>query len=71
MRASIVGPPASHEHERFHCRLPFRGLVRGLGKLRNIAAGVLESDKLATAGQRDRIFELALPTPAANDANPS
>ena len=36
----------------------------------DISGSVLESDKLATAGQRDRIFEFARPTPIANDATP-
>jgi hypothetical protein len=50
--------------------LPFLRLVLCFRKLRNVAARVLKSDKLTTAGQRDRIVELAFPTPAANDANP-
>jgi hypothetical protein len=37
----------------------------------DISGSVLKSDKLATAGQRDRIFEFARPTPIANDATPS
>jgi hypothetical protein len=36
----------------------------------DISGGVLEGDELATARQRNGIFELALPTPFANDANP-
>jgi hypothetical protein len=35
----------------------------GLRQLGDVAAGILESDKLASAGQRDRIFEFALPNP--------
>jgi hypothetical protein len=36
----------------------------------DISGGLLEGDELATARQRNGIFELALPTPFANDANP-
>jgi hypothetical protein len=41
-----------------------------MSPLRDLA-GILESDKLATAGQWGWIFEFALPTPFANDAIPS
>jgi hypothetical protein len=45
-------------------RLPFLDLLFGLRQLLDISGGILESDKLATAGQRDWILEFALPTPA-------
>jgi len=40
------------EDQRFRSRLPFRGLVLSLRKLRDILTGILERDELATAGQR-------------------
>jgi hypothetical protein len=42
--------------------------VLDLRKLRDAAAGILERDELAAARQRDRIVELARPTPIANGA---
>ncbi len=55
----------------FHRRLPFLGLMLGLRQVRDVTAGILEGDKLATARERDGFFKLSLPTPAANDAIPS
>jgi hypothetical protein len=73
MRASIVGPSDDSAtriktstavcHSSICCS--------AFGSFLDISGGVLESDKLATAGQRDRIFEFARPTPIANDATPS
>jgi hypothetical protein len=37
--------------------LPLRGIVLSLRKLRDVVAGILQCDKLATTGQRDRIIE--------------
>jgi hypothetical protein len=57
-----------------HCfdrSLPFIELLFSLGELLDISGGVLEGDELATARQRDRIVELALPAPVANAASPS
>jgi hypothetical protein len=55
-----------HKQQAFHCRLPFRGIMFGLRKLRDVVAGLLERDELAPAGKRDRIVELLRPT--LNDA---
>jgi hypothetical protein len=49
------------QDQRFDCGLPFLDLLLGLRQLLNIFAGVLESDKLAAAGQRYRIFERPVP----------
>jgi hypothetical protein len=63
VRANIVGPPdVATKYQGFHRRLPFLGLVSGPRQLRDVIAGVLESDELATARQRDRIIEWSLPT---------
>jgi hypothetical protein len=51
--------------QRLDRSLPFLELLFGLWQLLDISGGILKSDKLATAGQRDRIFEFALPTPIA------
>jgi hypothetical protein len=53
--SSIIGPSDSGS-------LPLRGLVLGLRKLRDVVAGILERDELATAGQRNRIVKASLPT---------
>jgi hypothetical protein len=80
---SVQGPHDADASE--HCRAiafrdkkqkfdrgpPFLELLFGRRQLLDISAGILEGDKLAAAGQRDRIFEFALPTPIANDANPA
>jgi hypothetical protein len=52
------------QDQRLHGRLPFLGLVLGLRKLRDVPAGILEGDKLATARQRDRFFETPFPLSA-------
>jgi hypothetical protein len=50
------------QDQDFNGSLPFLDLLFGLGELLDISGGILESDKLATAGQRDWIFEMpALP----------
>jgi hypothetical protein len=49
------------QDQGFHCCLPFCSLVLGLRQLRDVVAGVLESDELASAGKRDRIFEKRFP----------
>jgi hypothetical protein len=59
------------QDQRFDRRLPLLELLFGLRQLLDISGRVLKRDKLAAAGERDRIFELALPAPIANDANPS
>jgi hypothetical protein len=41
-----------HKDQGFHGRLPFRGFVLRFRKLRNVGAGILESDDLATARQQ-------------------
>jgi hypothetical protein len=43
------GAAASREHQRFHGRLPFRGLVLGLRQLRDVSAGIPQGDELAAA----------------------
>jgi hypothetical protein len=45
------------QEQRLHRRLPLRRLVLGLLKLRDVFAGILERDELATVGQRDRLVE--------------
>ena len=57
------------QDQRFDRRLPLLELLFGLRQLLDISGRVLKRDKLAAAGERDRIFELALPAPIANDAN--
>ena len=52
-----------NQHQRFHCRLPFRRGGLGFGKLGDVGAGVLQGGELAPAGQRDWIFERTLPNP--------
>ena len=51
-----------HQDQGLHGRLPLRGLVLTLGKLRDVVAGILERDELPAAEQRNRIFEGSLPT---------
>ena len=41
--------------------LPFLDLLFGLRQLLDKSCGILESDKLTAARQRDRIFEFAFP----------
>jgi hypothetical protein len=65
------GSPESRQHRRaarhrdqdqgLRRRLPFRRLVLGLRKLRDVVAGILECDEFAAAGQWDRIVECPLP----------
>jgi hypothetical protein len=50
-----------HQDQRLRGRLPLRRLVLGPRKLRDVVAGVLQRDELATAGKRDWIFKLSLP----------
>jgi hypothetical protein len=58
IRANIVGPPEVATRDKcLHRRLPFLCLVLGLRKPRDIAAGILERDELATARQRYRFVE--------------
>ena len=47
LRGALQRPPC----------LPFRCLVLGFRKLRDVFAGILERDELAPAGQRDRTIE--------------
>lgn len=39
------------EDQRLHRSLPIRGLVLGLGKLRDVLASILQGDEWATAWQ--------------------
>jgi hypothetical protein len=49
------------QDQGFHCRLPLLGFVLGLRKLRDVGAGILESDELAPARQRYGIFKRSFP----------
>jgi hypothetical protein len=73
MRANISQPPpTSAALIRFSIRgLPLLELLFGPRQLLDISGRVFERDELATAWQRDRIVELARPTPLANGANPA
>jgi hypothetical protein len=53
------------QDQGFHRRLPFLGFVLGLRQLRDVLAGNLKGDELATAGKRDRIVERPFPTAIA------
>ena len=62
MRAIMVRPIEIDDQEQgFDRGLPFLDILVGLRKLRDISAGVLESDELAAAGQHDRIGERPFP----------
>jgi len=62
IRANIVGPPdVATRIKSLHGRLPLLGLVLGLRKLRDVIAGVLERDKLATPRQRYRLVKRSFP----------
>jgi hypothetical protein len=52
---------ARHEHQRFDRSLPLLGLVLGLRELCDVGCSFFESDKLATARQRDWIIEFPRP----------
>jgi hypothetical protein len=41
------------QDQRLHGRVPFQRFVLGLWKLRDVVAGILEHDELATVRQRD------------------
>ena len=60
------------QDQSLHSSLPLRGLVFGLWKPRDVIAGVLERDKLATARQRYRIVKHSFPSPThrARKSNP-
>jgi hypothetical protein len=45
----MVGPPLGDQEQNLDRGLPFLELLFGLGRLLDLFAGVLESDKLATA----------------------
>jgi hypothetical protein len=51
MRANIVGPPDVATRIKASIAVPLRGLMLGFLKLRDVGAGVLESDELAPARQ--------------------
>jgi hypothetical protein len=58
IHANIVGPPNSTTSNRLFLRgLPFGSVVLRLRKLGDVGAGVLQGDKVATAGQLYRIVE--------------
>jgi hypothetical protein len=57
-----------HQDQGFHRRLPLRGFVLGLGKLRDVIAGILESDKLATAGAGESDPRTIVSSPAGNSS---
>jgi hypothetical protein len=62
IRANIVGPPdVATRISASMAALPLRGLGLGLRKFRDVLAGVLKGDELATARQRYRLFEMSLP----------
>ncbi len=58
------------QDQGFHRGLPFLRVVLGLGKFRDVPAGVLERDELTAARQLDRILEPSLPAVIANGASP-
>jgi hypothetical protein len=53
-----VAARLGHHDEKLGRGPPFRRLVLGPRKLRDVRAGVFERDQLATAGQRDRFVEM-------------
>jgi hypothetical protein len=62
MRANMVGPPDVATRIKASltaCHIPRPRA--SLGKLRDVAAGVLKGDELAPARQRDRIVKPTLP----------
>jgi hypothetical protein len=48
--------------QSFAFRVHFRRLMIGLRKIGDLVAGVLQRDKLAPAGERDRIIEPPAPS---------
>ena len=60
-----------HQDQGFHCCLPLRGLMLCFRKFRDVIAGVLERDELASARQRNRVVKPPLLAPIANGASPS
>ena len=46
-----------HQDQGLHRRLPILGFVLGLRQLRDVLAGNLKGDELATAGKLDRLVE--------------
>ena len=62
MRANIVGPPSVATRIKASiAACHFLGFVLGLRKLRDVGAGILESDELAPARQRYGIFKRSFP----------
>jgi hypothetical protein len=53
----------------FHCCLPLGGLMLGFRQLRDVIAGVLQRDKLATARHRYRIVKPTFPAAARSRIN--
>jgi len=51
--------------------LPFGQVLLSLRQLHHVVGGILESDELATAGQRDRIIEGYYPALGSHHANSS
>jgi hypothetical protein len=63
MRANIVGPPdVTTRIKASIAACHTAASVLGLGKFRDVFAGILERDELAAAGQRDRFFKPPFPT---------
>jgi hypothetical protein len=65
MRANIVGPQLL---SATRIKTSTAVCQFGLRQLLDISGGILESDKLATAGQRDWIFEAPFPTAISRHA---
>lgn len=59
------------QEQRFHCGLPRRGVVFGLGQLGDELGRIPERNELATARQRDWIVESPLSTRSRHQANSS
>src|SRR5260221_11509193 len=70
MRANIVGPPDVATSRASIAACHSAASCSAFGSLM-IPAGVIERDKLATAGQRNWIVKPTLPTAIANGASPS
>src|SRR6266567_6318710 len=61
MDSSPLAVGLRDQDQRFHRGLPFRRLVLGVRKLRDVVSGILQRDELAAAGQRNRFVERSFP----------